>query len=311
MDTIKLRFIVDRDAAIRAGQTRAGETTVPLPDDLTPEQRETVLGLPVNAYGIFDLTIPPRIDGKRYDQFKVEWKLPSASDDTATSVKVLLDAYPTAVAEYRQRLVALAVGLARACLKEGTFGGWGDRLEELSALLPADLAAQLEGLRERIKAEQKAERERRERVEAEERERRAVEKRAAEEKKRIEEAERLAWIEEHGSPRLRRLVKEKFAHQAVYRDERLAIERPDWEWENDDSLTWTDPRNPPVEALELLDRARVSEPECDLWYYTWDVACYRQYGYLVTSEYMGKRIVFKDRIKTGTDEEERCRRSSN
>ena len=47
MDTIKLHFIVDRDAAIRAGQIRAGETTVPLPDDLTPEQRETVLGLPV------------------------------------------------------------------------------------------------------------------------------------------------------------------------------------------------------------------------------------------------------------------------
>ena len=61
---------------------------------------------------------------------------------------------------------------------------------------------------------------------------------------------------------------------------------------------------PPQEALDLLDRARVSEPECDLWYYTWEQDYWKEYGYLVTSEFMGKRIVFKNRIKTGTDEEE-------
>ncbi len=43
-------------------------------------------------------------------------------------------------------------------------------------------------------------------------------------------AERALWVEERGSPRLRRLGAEKIEHDAVYQDERLAAERPGWAW---------------------------------------------------------------------------------
>lgn len=72
--------------------------------------------------------------------------------------------------------------------------------------------------------------------------------------------ERLEWISQHGSQRLRRCVAEQIEHTArttlIYRDERLAAEMPGWRWDGSDLPSWDDARNPPSEAFALLDRAR-------------------------------------------------------
>jgi len=92
-----------------------------------------------------------------------------------------------------------------------------------------------------------------------------AEARAAQEKAQ-EEADRAAWIEAHGSPRLKRLAAEGIEYMATYRDERLAIERPDWEWKPR-NLYLSEPRNAPLEAIALLDEARKTESSCKLSYY--------------------------------------------
>jgi hypothetical protein len=51
-----------------------------------------------------------------------------------------------------------------------------------------------------------------------------------EEKKRAANADCLAWIDQHGSNRLKALVHEGISYDRDYRDERLALERPGWVW---------------------------------------------------------------------------------
>jgi hypothetical protein len=74
-----------------------------------------------------------------------------------------------------------------------------------------------------------------------------------------EEAERLAWIQEHGSERLRLAVKHGIECVAVYRSERIAHDLPGWSEDypiGDDQKIGqiTDSRNPPLAALLALDR---------------------------------------------------------
>lgn len=88
----------------------------------------------------------------------------------------------------------------------------------------------------------------------------AAEKRAQAEQAARERAEIAAWAEQHGSPRLRRCVKESIPCRAIYRDERLALEYPGWEVDGKHLPTWDDARNPPEDALDLLDKARASLP---------------------------------------------------
>jgi hypothetical protein len=122
-------------------------------------------------------------------------------------------------------------------------------------------------------------------------------------------AERAQWIERHGSSRLKRLVAEKIEHEAVYRDERLAIDRPGWEWEPV-PMRLSEPRNPPEAALDLLDAARKTDPAATLAYY----AIYRpaeddemeeadrhgnvvaERGYVARAEFLGKPIVTTARV---------------
>jgi len=80
------------------------------------------------------------------------------------------------------------------------------------------------------------------------------------------EAERAAWIEGHGSERLRRLAAEGIELDAVYRDERLADERPAWQWAKTSAAARKEPRNAPMQALDLLEAARADEPEATLAY---------------------------------------------
>ena len=69
-----------------------------------------------------------------------------------------------------------------------------------------------------------------------------------------DEDEKREWIEEHGSRRLRRCLAEGIECQAIYRDERIALELPGWEYGA--VLGAQEARNPPEEALDLLDAAR-------------------------------------------------------
>ena len=71
------------------------------------------------------------------------------------------------------------------------------------------------------------------------------------------------WVREHGSERLRKADELGLLHrcEGIYRDERLALERPGWAWslilghsEDDDIL------NPTLEQLRALEAARKVAP---------------------------------------------------
>jgi hypothetical protein len=151
------------------------------------------------------------------------------------------------------------------------------RLEPLKTARQAELAAELEARKAAMQAIN------------------AQNKAAAE----AAAAAKSAWIAEHGSDRLKRLAKEGIEHGAVYRDERLAIDHPGWIW--DDTDDWGEPRNAPVEALDLLDRARASIPEAVLKY-----ACTKPddddddddgdgdtHEYVAAARYVGRWIIMR------------------
>jgi len=120
--------------------------------------------------------------------------------------------------------------------------------------------------------------------------------------------ERRRWIEEHGSERLRRAATEGIEHGAIYRDERLELERPGWIWLDDVAGDVDEARNPPGEAFAVLDAARKVEPQATLKYYR----VIRHYtdaqldevaddpdfepgdvtGYVAEAEFLGRTIVF-------------------
>lgn len=136
------------------------------------------------------------------------------------------------------------------------------------------------------------EREEKERLEAE---------RLKAEREKAEAAEREAWIREYGSPRLRRLLEEGIEHGTVYRDERLALERPDWSY-NDKVIT-REPRNAPMAALELLDEARKTVPDARLVYWVTTLPCGCEEdcyceakevrGYTCEADFLGRKIVYR------------------
>jgi len=78
----------------------------------------------------------------------------------------------------------------------------------------------------------------------------------------IEATERQTWIETHGSERLRLLLAGGYEHEAVYRDERLALDLPGWvsdpsnlDGEHDKVGSPKEPRNPPLDALRARKEA--------------------------------------------------------
>lgn len=86
----------------------------------------------------------------------------------------------------------------------------------------------------------------------------------------LEEA--TAWIADHGSPRLKKTVEAGLLEGslAVYRDERLANDHPDWLWlARADEKAVRDPINPSEEALDSLLLARESvDPKASLRFHT-------------------------------------------
>jgi hypothetical protein len=75
------------------------------------------------------------------------------------------------------------------------------------------------------------------------------------EKKAAVQAAELAWIKENGSPRLRRIAELGLGYGRLYRDERLASERPGWIWEAEmPKFTERDAYLPTEKDLDNLDR---------------------------------------------------------
>jgi len=107
---------------------------------------------------------------------------------------------------------------------------------------------------EEVEAAREAQREAERKHEAERRQKQQDKEKAA--KKEI-----LDWIEAHGSDRLRMIVAEGYldASVAVYRDERLAFDRPGWQWDTKwlkGESEFQDVLNPSLEDLQWLRKVR-------------------------------------------------------
>jgi hypothetical protein len=126
----------------------------------------------------------------------------------------------------------------------------------------------------------------------------AKEKEAKAAAEQTAKARMIAWINEHGSARLRRCMAEGIECTTAYRDERLAAERPGWQWDTDGEDGA--PRNPPAEAFELLDEARATAPDAKLVYLTieeevdsfGDATTAGWRGYVAQAEFLGRLIRF-------------------
>lgn len=80
-------------------------------------------------------------------------------------------------------------------------------------------------------------------------------------------AETGAWIQQHGSPRLRRLFADALGHEGVYKEERLALERPGWAFAASRAIpgmTQRAPYQPSDAEISLLDEARLTAPDAQL-----------------------------------------------
>jgi hypothetical protein len=116
---------------------------------------------------------------------------------------------------------------------------------------------------------QRAENKERERRNAEVAAEVAAEREKEQAKKEAEESEalkeRMDWIAQHGSARLKKACDLGMFEESesVYLDERLALEHPGWEF---DSRSWEDSDilNPSEEALDELAEARKFDPEAKL-----------------------------------------------
>lgn len=122
-------------------------------------------------------------------------------------------------------------------------------------------------------------------------------KRAADEEIAREIAARDEWIAAHGSKRLKLAAQEGIECQAIYRDERLALERPGWRWSADYRGEYSDPRNPTLEALESLELARKVAPDAKLAYWEAEIEhddeeneTWR--GYCAVAHFLDREIVF-------------------
>jgi hypothetical protein len=113
------------------------------------------------------------------------------------------------------------------------------------------------------------------------------------------------WITAHGSDRLKFCLAENIDCETAYRDERIIADRPGWWWDSGLRGSSKEPRNPPIEAFDVLMKARKVEPEAALYYHEEDgfyvededgertgeeVENWR--GYVAEVMFLGKTIVF-------------------
>lgn len=206
----------------------------------------------------------------------------------------------------------LADESAKAAAKKAAEDKYVDekRAEVLAGVLP-DLNlyyarnAEIEAMPEyrRLKAEAEAQ----EAAKKAEREAAAkAETEAAEAAKAAAKAEREAWIRAHGSPRLRRCLEEGIAHAGIYRDERLAAERPGWNWDTEG--TNEDPINPPEAAFAMLDEARKTAPAAKLTLLvieeetddeTGEITREASDSFAAVADFLGRGIIYSRTIPRG------------
>lgn len=130
-------------------------------------------------------------------------------------------------------------------------------------------------------------------------------KERAEASAKAEAARAMAeWIGAHGSARLRRCLAEGIKCAGLYRDERLAADRPGWQWDtegtNDDAV------NPPEEAFAMLDAARKTAPTAKLVLLkideetdpdTGDVVRDASESFAAVADFLGRGIIFGEMIE--------------
>jgi len=103
-----------------------------------------------------------------------------------------------------------------------------------------------------------------------------------------ERAEATAWADTNGSSRLQRIAAEGVigSSMAVYRDERLALERGGWGWVPQ-RVVLRDPAAPDEEEFELLDSSRSIAPDARLKFATLGKGSGR---FVAVAEFLGRRI---------------------
>jgi hypothetical protein len=296
---------VNMAAALRAGQTRGGQMTLELTkqmlEELNPEKRELLAKYVGPEVSPQYYRPHLEVNGTEPHQIAagIDAVMEQDKEDAARRAKYEAEAAAREAQLVEEIRTAPLADLVRDNGSRAERVGWLDggtatrdvyedagRLEEVDAEV------------ERRNAEHSSERLKREAREAEERAVRETEERET----------REAWVAEHGSERLKRLLQEGIEHRAVYLDERLALERKGWRWDTAVLGNRQDPRNPPDEALELLDRARETLPEGEGGLVFWvveecsgecsdfDEGCPGFHdgwrGYAVVSEFLGRDIVF-------------------
>ena len=109
------------------------------------------------------------------------------------------------------------------------------------------------------------------------------------------------WIQEHGSDRLNRCLEEDIECHGLYLDERLTKELPEWRPISNVKGSKKEPRNPTIEAFDLLDEARQQIPEAKLAYWVVEhkemasavkINKYAWAGYVVVVEKFGREIIY-------------------
>src|SRR5579875_2934499 len=101
MQRVMVYLDVDRAAAVRAGKQEYGAAKVALdPSQLSEEQRDTLLSLPVTSHGreeiapgVYDYISAFDLSG-HYGSDRLA--LPAVHDTSIDSIRTLLDAVPTA-----------------------------------------------------------------------------------------------------------------------------------------------------------------------------------------------------------------------
>jgi len=120
-------------------------------------------------------------------------------------------------------------------------------------------------------------------------------------------AQAVAWAKEHGSAYLRFCVEEGALCVRVYNEERAQLEAPGWSLLDEAAYQ---PDHPPVEAMQLLARARERFPNARLrQIHLKDRVDYDEYVEIV--EYVavveepwpdGQKLVFRDHIFAAVDD---------
>jgi hypothetical protein len=126
-----------------------------------------------------------------------------------------------------------------------------------------------------------------------------AEAKADAEAKAAEAREVAAWITAQGSARLRRCHAEGIECAAIYRSERIALERPGWRYAQCVQGEYSDPRNPPDDVVAQIDAARVVAPDAKLAYWEADAEtdedgveiAPKWAGYVMIAKFLGREIV--------------------